>query len=125
MVTYPVHGISGFPDHLVTHAVVKRVYLELLEHGATCLQRLAYFTLDEEHAQSGLHRLTSSKPEDIDCRMQLSPSDIAACNRALDCYESYQETIEQSGVRNLLHHDALFEIHGEHHAPPLANLCDF
>ena len=25
VVTYPVHGISGFHDHLVTHAVTKRV----------------------------------------------------------------------------------------------------
>src|SRR5690625_7212946 len=26
VVTYAVHGISGFHDHLVTHAVVKRVF---------------------------------------------------------------------------------------------------
>src|SRR4030042_2075412 len=32
--TYPVHGISGFHDPLVTHAVVKRVYIELVFSGA-------------------------------------------------------------------------------------------
>ena len=30
LVTYPVHGISGFHDHLVTHAVVKREFDRLL-----------------------------------------------------------------------------------------------
>ena len=33
VVTYPVHGISGFHDHLVTHAVVKRVFLQMQESG--------------------------------------------------------------------------------------------
>src|SRR5205085_11203502 len=28
IVTYPVHGISGFHDHLITHGIVKRVYAE-------------------------------------------------------------------------------------------------
>jgi N-acetylglucosamine malate deacetylase 2 len=31
VVTYPVHGISGFHDHLISHGVVKRVYVELKE----------------------------------------------------------------------------------------------
>jgi LmbE family N-acetylglucosaminyl deacetylase len=29
VVTFPIHGISGFHDHIVTHAAVTRVYLEL------------------------------------------------------------------------------------------------
>lgn len=29
LITYPVHGISGFHDHLVSHAVVKRLFCEL------------------------------------------------------------------------------------------------
>jgi LmbE family N-acetylglucosaminyl deacetylase len=34
VVTFPVYGISRFHDHIVTHAAVTRVYLELrgLEH---------------------------------------------------------------------------------------------
>lgn len=35
VVSYPVHGISGFPDHLVTHAVVKRVYCQMRDEGHT------------------------------------------------------------------------------------------
>ena len=32
VVTFPIHGISGFPDHIVTHFAVTRVYLDL--HGS-------------------------------------------------------------------------------------------
>src|SRR5438093_9150496 len=45
VVSYPVHGVSGFHDHLVTHAVVKRVFLELKDAGATYLKRLAFITI--------------------------------------------------------------------------------
>ena len=45
LVSYPVHGISGFHDHLVMHAVAKRVYLDLKDQGATYLKRLAFFTV--------------------------------------------------------------------------------
>lgn len=46
VVTYPVHGISGHPDHLVTHAIVKRVCCVLRERMALP-RRLAFFTLPE------------------------------------------------------------------------------
>jgi hypothetical protein len=35
VVTFPIHGISGFHDHIVTHFAVTRVYLEL--NGPDCL----------------------------------------------------------------------------------------
>jgi len=40
VVTYAVHGISGFHDHLVSHAVVKRVFVQMKEK-APWLKRLA------------------------------------------------------------------------------------
>ncbi|WP_243664337.1 PIG-L family deacetylase, partial [Rhodothermus marinus] len=43
VVTYPVHGISGHPDHLVTHAVVKRVGCALRERLGVP-RRLAFFS---------------------------------------------------------------------------------
>jgi LmbE family N-acetylglucosaminyl deacetylase len=48
VVTLPIHGISGFHDHIVTHFAVTRVYLEL--HGADYpwLQRLALFREDQK-----------------------------------------------------------------------------
>jgi N-acetylglucosamine malate deacetylase 2 len=50
VVTFPIHGISGFHDHLVTHFAVTRVYLQL--HGAEhpWLQRLAFFTVASARA---------------------------------------------------------------------------
>src|SRR5438034_10182777 len=45
VVTFPIHGISGFHDHIVTHVAVTRVYLELHGPDCTCLQRLAFFTV--------------------------------------------------------------------------------
>lgn len=47
VVTYPVHGISGFHDHLITHAVVKRAYLDLKDSGAEYLRRLAFYTIPD------------------------------------------------------------------------------
>ncbi len=39
VVTFPIHGISGFHDHIVTHAAVTRVYLELRGPEHAWLQR--------------------------------------------------------------------------------------
>src|SRR5699024_7929095 len=44
LVTYAVHGISGFEDHLVQHAVVKRLYCQMRDEGHDYLKRLAFFT---------------------------------------------------------------------------------
>ena len=44
IVSYPVHGISGFHDHLITHGIVKRVFLELKERK-NYLKRLAFNTI--------------------------------------------------------------------------------
>ncbi|MCK4765045.1 MAG: UPF0175 family protein [Candidatus Aminicenantes bacterium] len=40
VVTYAVHGISGFHDHLVSHAVVKRAFVEI-ENQVADLRLLA------------------------------------------------------------------------------------
>ena len=48
-----MHGVSGFHDHLVTHAAVVRVFLRMQEEDAESLQRLAFFTLTEEQAERG------------------------------------------------------------------------
>ena len=48
MVTYAFHGNSGHPDHLVTHAVVKRAYCAACDDLAgRSPRRLAFFTLIE------------------------------------------------------------------------------
>jgi len=124
VVTYAVHGVSGFHDHLVTHAVVKRVFCELRDRGATYLKRLAFYTLTEEQAESAsnVHRLHSSQPEEIGCLITATDEDIAANQRTLDCYETYREMIEQTGVRESLGQTVAFELFGETRAPPLDDL---
>jgi LmbE family N-acetylglucosaminyl deacetylase len=49
VVTYAVFGVSGFEDHLVAHAVVKRTYVEMKSNGANYLKRLALLTIEEGH----------------------------------------------------------------------------
>ena len=123
VVTYPVHGISGFHDHLVSHAAVKRVYVEMM--GRDRLRRLAFHTLSVEQAKAGEHfTLSGSTDEEIDCRLSVSPEDVAAANKALDCYETFQETIKRSGVRKQLGPEICFEIYQESFHPPLTDLGD-
>ena len=104
VVTYAVHGISGFHDHLVAHALVKRVYCELREGGETNLRRLAFFTLEESSAPEGAGegggpRLHFSTEAEIDCRIVPGPDDVDAFQKALDAYVTYQDMIEKTGVR--------------------------
>jgi LmbE family N-acetylglucosaminyl deacetylase len=124
VVTYPVHGISRFHDHLVTHAVVVRVYLQLQDAGMKDLLRLGFVTLTEEQSEraSGVHQLSASRTDEIDCLMQVTEADMDTFRRSLDCYVSYRETIEETGVRRTLDHLVAFEIFQESHAPPLDDL---
>jgi LmbE family N-acetylglucosaminyl deacetylase len=125
LVTYPVHGISGFHDHLVTHAVVKRVFVELRECDVACPRRLAFFTLTEEQATrgSGEHHLSGSTDQEIDCLVTVEDEDMDAFRRALDCYVTYREMIERTGVRESLDRIAAFEFFGETFDLPVAGLC--
>ena len=64
IVSYPVHGVSGFHDHLVMHAVAKRVFLQLKDEGITCLKRLAFITLPNkvtQPVQSGIFFMKQSE----------------------------------------------------------------
>lgn len=127
IVTYAVHGISGFHDHLVCHAVVKRLYLDMKDAGANYLKRLALFTIPDKGGvtfSSGGIRLKHSSEENIDCIVSCTQENHDMMNRALDCYISYQDTIEASGVRNGVGNQVYFEIFGEDHKPPLQELTD-
>ena len=121
VVTYPAHGISGFHDHLVTHAVVKRAWVEARDELP--LRRLAFHTVSEETARASPHfPLSHSSPEEIDVVVPVEERDLAACKRALDCYVTFQETIEKSGIKDLLPARVPFELYGESFEPPLEDL---
>ncbi|MDZ7719492.1 MAG: PIG-L family deacetylase [Balneolaceae bacterium] len=113
LVTYAVHGVSGFHDHLVTHAVVKRVFCKMKEEGEKYPKRLALFTRMGEVDLDGKFRLEVSDDEEIKFIEKCSEEDMHKFRKALDCYETYQEVIEASNVKEVVNHKVPFEIFGE------------
>lgn len=127
VVSYPVHGISGFHDHLIMHAVVKRVFLAMQDNGASYLRRLAFFTLPDSGKplfEKDWWRMKQSEEELIDCVISLSNANREALREALACYTTYQETIEQTDVFEKIGDTLHFEIFGEKFDPPLTDLAD-
>ena len=100
VVSYPPHGVSGFIDHLVTHAVVKRVFVEL--HGATpSLQRFAMQTVDKATAEAASRALHFDTEEAIACAIDGS-AHIAARRTALVIQESIRDVIAADNIRGIL-----------------------
>ncbi|MEL7834241.1 PIG-L family deacetylase [Fodinibius sp. Rm-B-1B1-1] len=124
LVTYAVHGISGFEDHLVSHAVVKSVYCDMKREGYDYPKRLAFFTHFSDKQGEGKFNLTSSKQEDIDCWVEANEEDYNKFLAALDCYETYQEVIEDSNVKEEVGNRVPFEIFQEDYDPPLKDITD-
>lgn len=125
VVSYAVYGISGFEDHLVTHAVVKRVFCELRERKDSDLRRLAFTTLREVPQSDRPVNLRASRLEEIDCAMPVSAEDRDAQLRALDCYRTYQHVIARIDPAALSGDHQYFEIFQEEHRPPLQDLTHF
>jgi LmbE family N-acetylglucosaminyl deacetylase len=128
IVSYPVHGVSGFHDHIVTHAVVKRVYVELKDADVGFLKRLAFITLPDSGEATwgtdGTARLKLTEEELLDCVIPLRAEDIEAMKSALRCYETYRETIEKTHVIERIGDRLYFEIFGESFSPPLSDLTE-
>jgi LmbE family N-acetylglucosaminyl deacetylase len=120
LVTYPVHGISGHPDHLVSHHFVKRVFCALRAGGASSLQRLAFFTLPE--TADGADRpghLQGSPEAAIDVIEPFSEGDRLQAEAALDCYVTYQDVVEEHDPLGTVADGVRFELFQEMHTPPL------
>jgi LmbE family N-acetylglucosaminyl deacetylase len=124
VVTDPVHGISGFHDHLVTHAAVKRVVVEL-RGRVSYLKRLAFNTITEEQAQESQYfHLNGSQRREIDCVLEVDEVDVENQRRALDCYVTYQETIERAGAREHIPRQVYLEFYQEAYDPPVDDLAE-
>jgi LmbE family N-acetylglucosaminyl deacetylase len=124
IVTYAVHGISGFHDHLIIHGIVKRVFVEMAEQ-AGYLKRLAFFTITEENAAKQTHfKISGSKDEEIDCVVKVDDIDMENLHKALDCYVTFQETIQATKIHEQLTSEVVFEIFMEDHKPKLSSLFD-
>ncbi len=128
VITYPVHGGSGYHDHLVTYAVVKRVFLDMQEAGADYLKRLAFFTMPDSgeptFLPSGWPRLKLSDASLIDAVIPLQSENIQAMKDALLCYESYQAIVETTGVIEKIGDRVHFEIFDEDFSPSLKSLTE-
>lgn len=121
LVTYAVHGISGFHDHLVAHAVVKRIFCERRgEAGAA--KRLALFTMAELPEGDLPFHLNISTPEKIDAVQETNPADREACAAALRCYGTYMEVINSVGIDKLTAAQVHYELFQEDHDPWLKGL---
>lgn len=123
VVTYPVHGISGHPDHLVTHSVVKRVVCYLRADGAPHPRRLAFFTLPPppENANRPAH-LRHSPESLIDCVVDVDDDAMETARAALHAYETYRPVIEEHRPLESVTEGVSFEIFGESFDPPLSSL---
>ncbi len=122
VVTYAVHGVSGFEDHLVSHAVVKRAYCELKAGEKKAPKRLAFFTHYSVKESSGKFNLKSSKQEEIDCWVEATNEDFQKFEQALDCYETYQQVINDSNVKEEVGYRVPFEFFQENFDPPVSNV---
>lgn len=123
VVTFPIHGISGFHDHIVTHFAVTRIYLELHGPDYPWLQRLAFFTVVAAPAEFPWH-VNVTAPGEIDCAFQVTDSDMERFHKALDSYVTYAEVIAQTRIHEVFDKDVYFELFREDHKPPLTDLCD-
>ncbi|MDG5766377.1 PIG-L family deacetylase [Balneolales bacterium ANBcel1] len=124
VVSYPVHGVSGFQDHLVTHAIVKRVFCKLRDEWEGAPRRLAFFTLAESDKKDRKFQLNTSSQDEIDCATPLSKSDLELGKRALDCYKTYQEVINEVGVMERIGDTVFFEFFQESFRTHLKSLFD-
>jgi len=124
VVTYAVHGISGFHDHLVTHAVVKRVFCKLRREWDQAPARLALFTLAKSEMEETRIRLSISTPEEIDCATPLTDDDIKKGAQALNCYKTYQEVIREAKPLERTGGTVYFEFFQENFKPWIHSVCD-
>ncbi|MBZ0202586.1 MAG: PIG-L family deacetylase [Ignavibacteria bacterium] len=124
IVTYAVHGISGFHDHLIIHGIVKRVFVEMKE-TAPYLKRLVFFTITEEEAAKQKHfKISGSKPEEIDCIAEVDQIDIDNAIKSLDCYVTFKETIDATNIKQQINKEVVFEIFQEQYDPKLKSLFE-
>ncbi|MFB6247920.1 MAG: PIG-L deacetylase family protein [Salinibacter sp.] len=125
VITYPVHGISGHPDHLVSHAVTKRVACAFRRDGVAYPKRLAFFTLPPAPADAGRpEHLRHSPAGLIDCVVPVSDADLDAAQEALDCYVTYQPVIEAQRPLRSVQDGVAFEFFGERHDPRRSGLLE-
>ena len=120
VVSYGVEGISGHPDHLVTHAVVKRLFCALRRSDGPSPRRLAFAGVPEGAA--GAVELHGTPAARIGCVVEADEGALALHRRALDCYETYAEVIARHDPMGVHDGRFVFELFGERPEPALTAL---
>jgi LmbE family N-acetylglucosaminyl deacetylase len=121
VVTFPIHGISGFHDHIVTHGAVTRVYLELHGPDHPWLQRLAFFTVAAAPPEFPWH-VNITAPAEIDCAFEVTDADMERFHNALDCYVTYADVIAQTRIHQVFDKTVHFELFREDRSRP-STIC--
>ena len=125
VVTYDYHGNSVHPDHVVTHAVVKRAYRAACDAMAgRSPRRLAFFTLVEGEVKDNPVGLRGSPRERIGAVVTFTDEDRQKAEDALACYETYAEVIEEHKPLRQVEGGVAFVLFQETHDDPLDSLTD-
>lgn len=121
VVTFPDHGITGHPDHLVTHYAVKRVVCSLKAKETPYPQRLAFFTFPPPSDElDPPEEIQHSPPDRIDCVCSVRQSDLEQGRKALEHYVTYSP--EEHRPLQFFAPGLPFEVFRETHEPPLSSL---
>ena len=89
------------------------------------LKRLVFVTITRESAEKVTYfNLSYSTDEEIDCIVTTENVDIEANKKALDCYVTFQDTIDAVGIKDMIQHEFFFEIFKENHNPPINDLFE-
>lgn len=124
VVTYVTHGISGHPDHLVTHAVVKRVFCALRADSTDYVKRLALFTLNDDAPVKRPSHLRGTPREMIDCIVPFEERDREQGEGALRAYETYRAVVEEHRPLDTVAGGICFVFFGETLESPVSGLLD-
>ena len=102
IISYGPHGISGFTDHIIAHAVVKRAFVEL-SGKSDYIKRFAMQCIPEKVAARAMRPLYAVPPENIDCRIHVEPY-LDFKRRGLEVQKSVGAVIERDNVNEVLMH---------------------
>ena len=125
VVTYDYHGNSIHPDHVVTHAVVKRAYRAACDEMAgRSPRRLAFFTLVEGEIEDAPADLHGSPRQRLGAVVTFTDADRQKADDALACYETYAEVINDHRPLRQVEGGVPFVLFQESHDEPLDSLTD-
>lgn len=129
VVTYAIHGISGHHDHLVMHAVIKRLFCDpqkdKLYPNWKRLALLTFPTPENSERDGAMAHVRTSHPKLIDCIIELNQEEQSKLREALYCYKTFTDVIESTGVIERIGSRVYFEFFNESFHPPVSELHSY